>query len=78
VIAQALLRQASKGDVRAIADDCGSSPFERKHRVTYHDSVDADVHSICSNSQRRSCEIVDVLASSRINSEIFPEATFLV
>jgi len=58
VIAQALLRQASKGDVRAIADDCGSSPFERKHRVTYLDSVDADVHSIRTNSQSRSCEVV--------------------
>src|SRR5215469_12855233 len=62
VITQALLRQAIKADVRAIADDCGSELFERKHRVPNHDSVDADVHSICSNSQSRSSEVVDVLA----------------
>jgi hypothetical protein len=44
--------------------------FKRKHRLTHDDSVDAYVHLVCSSAQRRGGEVVDVLASARVNPEV--------
>ena len=44
--------------------------LERKHRVTDEYSADADVHAIHTDAQGRGREIVDVLACSRVNSEV--------
>ena len=44
--------------------------FKRKHRLTHNDSVNAYVHLVCSSAQRRGSEVVDVLASARVNREV--------
>src|SRR6476646_7568696 len=43
---------------------------QTKHCVTDSDSVDADIHAVGSDAQRTGCNVVDILASARINSEI--------